>query len=498
MKGSWKEMRQRGDSHEDEPLAGLRGAGNQRADVSVGGRSLSKGEPALVPKWYDAEADILDSGFTFRDFDQAAIRNWLLLQIAGLVFQILLWREVSGHLVEFDEVVREQCAPEHRQHGVCVGSMWNLAYYRDVVLTGSLFDRHTFEFSTLSSPPTFLIDVDPVSGAQASGADPPSVAESDIDAVEDLKDIRWSLDVARLNPPHMGGSFRRYSSGPKALTFEDFSSEAQDALAKNKRVEWRATLSSRSAANKKVRFVVYVEDAAKANPAAFRSAPLCVFGKAWKAFNEQHQGANHRALSWCSFLLSGFVFIGGGTIFVVHREAVNLAKDNGSRRFHRLVLAKFLLQDIPQQACIVLFIFGWYEGGGLRCQLCMFRPEHCTDESPFHFANMVAIAFTLLSSLANQLLVRPIFKKIYTEDDICLQYFLRAGGVCVSVLPFTTGICLASRSVLPMSTLMHVVFALPCLLGWLSLAGLLCLPMLMCCDEDSESCLCSCCEDDPL
>merc|ERR1712137_169620 len=107
---------------------------------------------------------------------------------------------------------------------------------------------------------------------------------------------------------------------------------------------------------------------------------------------------------------------------------------------------------------------------GLRCQLCLFEPRYCGDENAFHATNLIAIVCTLLSSMANQLLVRPAFKKSYTDDDICLQYCMRIAGLCVAVLPFTTGICLASRSVLPLPAFFHLVCAVPCGIGWLTIA----------------------------
>ncbi|CAE7451257.1 unnamed protein product, partial [Symbiodinium sp. CCMP2456] len=98
------------------------------------------------------------------------------------------------------------------------------------------------------------------------------------------------------------------------------------------------------------------------------------------------------------------------------------------RRFHMVVFIKFFLQDAPQQTCFVLYLFGWYEASGLRCQLCLFDSAHCSDEDGFHFANIVSIGCILLSSLANQLLIRPARKRKYTEDDICMQLWIRIGG----------------------------------------------------------------------
>merc|ERR1712032_1781355 len=178
------------------------------------------------------------------------------------------------------------------------------------------------------------------------------------------------------------------------------------------------------------------------------------------------------------------LLIGGAAVYIVHKECNTPKCHTGKFRFHVIVIAKFFLQDVPQQVCIILYLFGWYESNGLRCQLCLFHPDHCEDEHPFHMSNAIAIGCTLLSSMANQLLVRPVHKKTYTDDDICMQQCMRTCGICVSTLPFTTGMCMASQSLLLAPVVVHIVFAVPCFVGWLTLAGLCCTPFLFCCDEE--------------
>jgi len=205
----------------------------------------------------------------------------------------------------------------------------------------------------------------------------------------------------------------------------------------------------------------------------------------------QHQGHGVRCLSWCRLLLGIFVFVGAAAVYVVHTELKARGAGSSDFCFHIVVVAKFLLQDVPQQLCIVLYLFGWYESSGLRCQFCLFHPEHCGYENPFHTVNLVALTCTLLSSLTNQLLIRPVFKRVYTEDDICIQYCIRIGGICMSTLPFTSGMCWASASLLSFPRLAHVIFVLPCTFGWVTLATFVCLPLAFATNEVLE-----CCEDD--
>lgn len=37
----------------------------------------------------------------------------------------------------------------------------------------------------------------------------------------------------------------------------------------------------------------------------------------------------------------------------------------------------------------MLYLLGWYEEDGLRCQLCLFHPQHCEDEDAFGLVNSV-------------------------------------------------------------------------------------------------------------
>eukprot|EP00929_Paragymnodinium_shiwhaense_P106730 TRINITY_DN72344_c0_g1_i1.p1 TRINITY_DN72344_c0_g1~~TRINITY_DN72344_c0_g1_i1.p1 ORF type:complete len:488 (+),score=74.20 TRINITY_DN72344_c0_g1_i1:157-1620(+) len=486
MQESWKEMRGRADMAESRPIKPAAAAksysktsGSGSLAVAAKGKKLDGGRD---------EADILDTGFTIREFSALSIKFWLMFQVFSLLFQLRLWHEVGSHLSEYEETVAQYCSSEHLQHGICHGPMWNLAAYQDLVLNAAFWaDRHSFQFSTLSSPPTFLVAVNPVSRAESEGQEPAPVGDSlpSDDAIsKDARESRWSLEVVRVQPPHSGMPFQRYHSGQQAVTFEDFSIESKEALAKNGRVEWRATLTARSHHHRKTRFLVFAEDAAMSHLEDIHKSPQCAFGSSWKAFNEHRQGRNHQALSWCNYLLGIFLLVGAGAIWLVQREAKTPWLTGDGRSFHIVVALKFVLQDMPQQVCIVLYVFGWYEASGLRCQLCMFRPDYCGAEQPFHFANFVAFSCCLLSSMANQLLIRPAFKKTYTEDDICMQYCVRIAGGCISVLPFTTGLCVASRSVLPMPTLFHILCAIPCGLGWLCLAGVICLPLLICCDDD--------------
>lgn len=436
------------------------------------------------------ETDLLDSGFTIREISPQTMRVWLVFQIVSLLFQAALWSEISGHLDTFEGVVASHCNSGRSQHGVCVGDLWNVSAWQDVVLPHSSGGdrRFSFDFTTHSSPPTFLVGVDPVAHLAKDAVVPveiPSVLEDG-----ELSDQRWTLEVVRLKPPQITGPFTHHERGQRALTFEDLSVEAKTTLQSDGKVVWRATLSVASRKTSRTRFEIFVEDAASPHLAQIHSNAQCSLGASWKAFNEHHQGHSHSALAWCRYLLGIFLISGAAAVALVHKVSVEGVKRRHRIWFHLIVFTKFMVQDVPQQLCIVLYLLGWYEDQGLRCQLCLFDPSHCIEEQPLHMANFVALTCTLLSAMSNQLLVRPIIKSTYTEDDICLQGTVRVGGTCVATLPFTTALLFTSQKLLIQimwaPTLVRIFVAVPCCIGWVTVTCVCCLPLIFCCDEDLQ------------
>jgi len=233
-------------------------------------------------------------------------------------------------------------------------------------------------------------------------------AEANVSAEEApyLEDVRWSLHVLRVDPPQTAKDFRQVHHGTDVVNIEDLSPESQQRLAKRGDVRWRATLTNRVYSPHRWRFVAFVEDSAVPHLADIHASSRCSFVRAWKAFNRQHQGHSHVALSWCSALLGFFIPVSAAAAFIVYRcsaaageqDAENGCCDCGGYGFHVVVMLKFLTTDIPQQVCIVLYVLGWYEAEGLRCQLCLFHPRHCEEEHPFRLASLIAFSCTSLSS----------------------------------------------------------------------------------------------------
>eukprot|EP00435_Cladocopium_sp_Y103_P075917 s4_g69.t1 len=143
------------------------------------------------------EADVMATGFTVREITPQAAKLWLLLQLVGLLFEFNLWREVSSHLADFEDVVARECASQHRFHGVCAGPSWNTSIFEDFTLSGH--QAHTFSFWTQSKPPTFLVAVHPVSTrplGTAAGKDYPEAWED-----QEASTVHWSIEVSSVQNP---------------------------------------------------------------------------------------------------------------------------------------------------------------------------------------------------------------------------------------------------------------------------------------------------------
>lgn len=448
--------------------------------------------------------ELCGTGFTFKEVGTRAVQAWVAFQAVAFVFQLSLWREVSNHLDSYSRTLDVQCPPGFgRRERVCLGPMWNLSSSQDLALEGRFkeeFAHHahhklrgrsrlhemehdsdwkrsnqtenpnasrSWEFAIRSVPSTFLVAVEPVSRAKQVNETPPDAPSNNSEeALHVEENSAWMLKVERVDPPQTTRSFVRSHSGSQAMTFEDMSDEADKTLAEKGRVVWRATLQNRGYSRRQTRFSVFVEDSMIPHLADIHSSSQCSFARSWRAFNQQHQGRSHEYLALSRALLGIFLPINAAVVVLV---GYCFQKEVGFC-FHAIVIAKFLMVDVPQQACIVLYLLGWYESEGLRCQLCLFHPQHCEEEHPFRLANSIAFTCTVLSALVNQLIVRPVWKRHYDEEDECFQVFVRIGMASISILPFTTGVYSCTSALLYSPVVAQVFFFFPCAMGWFTVA----------------------------
>ena len=353
------------------------------------------------------QESFFNTGLVLQEPSVRTIRVWLGVQVASLLLHYRFWQEVSGHLELYAETLRVNCAAERLRHGVCVGPMWNISAWQEVILQGKLSvfehevirprghvwrDRldsieaidaemarvreesalrlkelqekrtelqlsqgllpvgvqgrsfnssYIFQFQTESSPTVFLLSVDPVSRASRIGEDPaPGSSEE-----EHLRG-HWSLEVRRVDPPPNGLNFQRLGTGFKVFTIEDLSQEAQQA----KRVVWEAILRNLEVSRHRTRFVVLVEDFRA--PHAEQIHVGCSLTSAWTAFNRQHQGHHHRALSWCRDLLACLLPMGLLTTWAVYAKGI--ARSDEGERDLELTLDGDALR--PKRCALVLVL----------------------------------------------------------------------------------------------------------------------------------------------
>jgi hypothetical protein len=392
---------------------------------------------------------------------------WLVLQALGLLFQFALYREISEHLSNYEATLAVFCNPEHQRNGICLGPNWNLTY-SDVLTFPPMqgedrqsdFDfvipaDRSFAFKTNSRPPTFLLGIEPqpphskAHWKVAVGGHDPSrnVGNQGIDVVPATYGLGNRYKVV-IGPVTASGS-------------------------------WTASMQLKSQYSDSTSIRVYVVDSKIQHLDDVHKQPQCSFEGSWQNFNERHNGEHHKVLTNTQ-TATGFFLAVSLVTFLVTGHRFYFYVESG-KLLSRVIAFKFLAQDFPQQLCIVAYLYGWYAENGLRCQMCLFHPQHCDDEHPLHFANMLVCIFTLLSASSNQLLLQAKSRK-YDEEEECFLVCARGAIFSVSVVPFSTGLLCLSSSLLHLrSFLVYLMSGLLTLTGWTTL---LCVPMFTICEDE--------------
>jgi len=286
------------------------------------------------------------------------------------------------------------------------------------------------------------------------------------------------------------------SGSAGVITVVDESEEAALAQSSKGTVLWKANVENRAQTRRKVEFESFVEDAIAAPQAGFAGAH-CSFVLAWKRFNQQHQGHRHENYALSCFLLGSVLPLNAAAalvVFIARSRHLHLAKRDPGRStgcsFHCVVIAKFLVVDLLQQLCAVVYLLAWYEADGLRCQLCLFTPDRCEDASPFGPTMMGALTCMVLSALSNQVLVGSPDGETFSREQLrqdsegaCMRTFARILAGSVSVLPLTTGTFYAGPALLMAPTCVQVVLLVPCILGWMTVAMLFLNWIIACCEN---------------
>lgn len=408
--------------------------------------------------------------FRPRNLQSFHVLGWFTLQVVGLFFQFALLLEIRQHLTAFEGWLAVHCGPEHQRSGdICIGPAWAVSFsgvlafapspasaeelgaeasFDEVIRSAERFGP----FPLRSQPPTFLVHVEPL---------PPheNVAWHLALTTESPEGIRWSY-------VHLGDSQRTLESltgtGSQYLVLSPSFYSITSA--------WVGNMYLTSKTEDPVQIQVTVVDSRLEHLGQVHNQTQCSFKQTWQNFSNRHSGKHHMVLFYTERAIQLFLFISLLLVAVVgHR--IYFRRESG-RLLRHAIAVKFAAMDVPQQVCIVAYIYGWYASNGLRCQMCIFHPDHCEVESPMHWSNFMACLFTALSASANQLLIKAKAKGKRDEDscddDLCLCLF-RFALFSVSVLPFSTGVYL---SVLWFKT-DHVVLTclaavVPFAVGWLS------------------------------
>eukprot|EP00811_Abedinium_folium_P033693 NODE_6637_length_1653_cov_5.816514.p1 GENE.NODE_6637_length_1653_cov_5.816514~~NODE_6637_length_1653_cov_5.816514.p1 ORF type:complete len:484 (-),score=111.56 NODE_6637_length_1653_cov_5.816514:202-1584(-) len=421
-------------------------------------------------KWLEA-ADATDpvrlctwvcDDFKPRKIKAPLVFGWLVLQGICFVFQALLWMETAGHLSQFEATLAANCGPEHLHQGVCIAPGWRLSLSQELYFSASgemdtpdfdfiIPSDTNFSFSTDSMPLTALLGVEP---------QPP------------MEKASWKVSISEQgNPAHaMGATMPLYGKGARYIVVEDKTGGGHST--------WSGSLSLLSKSDEPMVFHVYVIDSAFERFEGMQHAPQCSFEATWVNFSERHSGQHHRVLSAAHSLSAFFLLVSIFTVSTTFYRFYFSVKVG--KLMSRIVVLKFLLQDFPLQVIVVAYLYGWYGSNGLRCQMCLFHADHCDDEHPLHWSNLMLCVFTVLSAASCQLLLQTK-NMAMNEDDEFFICFSRFSIFSVTVVPFSTGLLFLSGSLLHIrSVWVYISAGIITMFGW---STLVCVPCYYCCDE---------------
>ena len=222
-------------------------------------------------------------------------------------------------------------------------------------------------------------------------------------------------------------------------------------------------------------FTISVMDAKIEHLAEMEAGKTCSFEKSWEGFNLQHQGHRHTSILIADYAANLIVMMNVLVLWLAYnRKKYNLS-------FYSILLGKFLFQDLPLQFVVATFIYGWYGQGGLRCQLCLFDPTHCSDESAINSANLPVILLSMISALCTQTILQPSDYDVMDEEEQCIWGCLRFGSLSASILPMMTVIIFCVPLALPKIAIFAISIFVA--FGWLFCCCCTCIPVVAALDE---------------
>jgi len=403
--------------------------------------------------------------FKSRRLKAPCVLAWLVMQTMTFIYQAALLSEISNNLDALEMALTENCGPAHRRNGVCLGPTWNMSFDGkfDFSPTGTEDGRSDFDFvipadrsfafETASRPPTFLVGVEP-QAPQTRAA--------------------WLVSIAPRTSGSLGFGGKLPDVHGVGSKYTVLRSQTYMGPA------WSGSVSLRGQSAEAFSMSLFVVDSRIKHLEDIHSQEQCSFEGSWQNFSARHSGQQHRVLTFAQHAVVFFLLISVLLLVLVSYRFFYYVESG--KLLSRVIAFKFVVQDIPQQMCIVAYLYAWYSTDGLRCQMCLFHPQHCDGQHPLHWSNLLVCIFTLLGACSNQLLLQAKLKK-YDEEEECFLCFARCAALSVSVLPFSSSLFLLSASLLHLrSVIVYLLAGIPSLIGW---GTVLCVPMFAICDDES-------------
>ncbi|KAF4663988.1 hypothetical protein FOL47_005460 [Perkinsus chesapeaki] len=364
--------------------------------------------------------EIISDIFAQREIKAPIVFVWLAVHLVSLLAAMKLYYEINSNMQYHDKLIQDHCRQaEHLIYGACVSEAWKLAFYDEVPIQSQGSRDYTFTFKTTSHPPTFIL-------------------------------VRISRHADPQRAPET--FYRPRNFGVHSIMVLDESTESGDP---KKPITWDGLVIDTQpfhahsmddftyhVTKPQGHLKIYVEDADIPHLEIVRSHPVCSVPKSWHALSDHAIGEEHVHLATSRYLVGISCWITLISCVLVWRWFGGSSGPRGSStNFAWLVGIKSLLHDLPLQ---------------------------------------VLISTILISALSNQILFKPkVNIRGNPDDDELMRFGVRIIAASVTTLPFTTAMVIFNSSMVGSTGLMHLIFAVPCAIGWASLFTMLCYPMMI-------------------
>jgi hypothetical protein len=432
------------------------------------------------------------SYFKSRRISRKWVQYWMILQGVLLFLQMYLFKEVTLHASTYNSVVHASC--KEGEAGTCKSRLWQVRHTRSYPIDKIAFDApihftftaaawapYDLQVSVLTDPNEMRIPYELSLKRLAAGTEPEQTFH------EYRTTGVSAIEVHQTNTTSFTAKDLFKGSLPKAAQWEGTLTLGQ--LANMHHPSYRHGSAIAKRIQDKLKNVeITVNEMVRLEMSIFkREAPMCELESTWSNVMMKSMSIGSGRLDWISNMLGWSILCSVAVTVLVWAwySGRRIGDGLSSLKFHYLVAAKTLVQDVPLQALVLWYVFSWYEGaGGERCQLCILDFRHCENMTPFHLSTFLLVLGVLSSALSNQFLFSADPTQIRNEDDVGFVYFVRFMLGCVMILPFSTAMVAFNGSLVQMPGLFHTVFLIPCFAGWVGFFSLLCFPIATLVDDD--------------